>query len=282
MLLEKTLGVRLIERSTRTFKVTEVGRTFYEQCRQVVLDAEKARALATAAQGEPQGLVRMSCPSGMLEVMRPLLASFLLLHPQIRLQVLDTNAPVNLIEQRVDLAVRVRRTLEGDNSLTVRTIGLSNPILVACGKLAAELEGRPIATLANTPTLGSDETAAEEIWDFAGPAGETVSIQHVPRLACSDYGVLREAAMAGLGVALLPSHLCRQELADGRLVRVFQDWAQPERIVHLLFKGRCRMPAALRALIDHLAAAFERGTWEELDGLADRSSDGTLRYHRAD
>ena len=184
--LEATLGVRLIERSTRTFRVTEVGQTFYEQCRQVVLDAEKARALVAAAQGEPQGLVRMSCPSGLLEVMRPLLSAFLLLHPKVRLQVLDTNAPVNLVEQRIDLAVRVRRTIEGDNSLTVRTIGLSHPILVAAPKLAAELDGRPIAALADTPTLGSDEAATEETWEFTGPTGETATIHHIPRLTCGD------------------------------------------------------------------------------------------------
>ena len=83
--------------------------------------------------------------------------------------------------------------------------------------------------------------------------------------------------MAGLGVALLPSHLCRAEVDDGRLMRVFQEWAQPERIVHLMFKGRCGMPAALRALIDHLATSFGRGAWERLDGVPDRSPDGTQK-----
>jgi len=261
--LESTLGVRLIERTSRRFTVTELGQAFYEQCRAVVQGAEDARALVIAAQGEPQGQVRMSCPSGMMETMRPLFANFLARYPKVRLQVIETNSPVNLIEQRVNLALRVRKSLGNDQRLTVRVLGVSRPTLVGSPEFAERVSGKPISILTELPTLGIDENAAEQTWDFTDPAGRIVSVRHVPRLSCSDYSLLRECAMAGLGIAVLPDHLCRNELESRTLVRLFPDWSVGERIVHIVFTGRHGLPAAVRALVDHLVAEFEKGAWAE-------------------
>jgi DNA-binding transcriptional LysR family regulator len=96
----------------------------------------------------------------------------------------------------------------------------------------------------------------EIVWEFSGPDGELRSIRHEPRMTCVDFQALRDAAVTGLGVALLPDHTCRGELASGRLVHVFPQWRTEDGIVHLVFTTRRGLPPVVRAFIDHLAGAF--------------------------
>jgi DNA-binding transcriptional LysR family regulator len=106
--LEARLGVRLIERSSRRFRVTEVGQSFYERCRAMMLEAERAEALVAEAQAEPHGRIRMSCPATLAKVISAIARGFLAHYPKVQLQLVVTDRAVDLIEERVDLALRVR------------------------------------------------------------------------------------------------------------------------------------------------------------------------------
>src|ERR1700760_4941040 len=106
--LEARLGVRLIERSSRRFRVTEVGQAFYDRCRAMLEEADQAEALIMQAQSEPQGRGRFSCPHGMVEVLSPGLPAFLDRFPKVRLQMVATDRAVDLIAERIDLALRIR------------------------------------------------------------------------------------------------------------------------------------------------------------------------------
>ncbi|WP_340109407.1 LysR family transcriptional regulator [Pikeienuella sp. HZG-20] len=119
--LEERLGLRLIERSSRRFRVTDIGRAFYERCKAIQLEAEQAEALVREVRSEPQGRIRFSCPTGMVELVSGLVAGFLAEHPKVRLQLLATNQPVDLIGERIDLALRVRIALASDAELTMRS-----------------------------------------------------------------------------------------------------------------------------------------------------------------
>lgn len=253
--LEARLGVRLIERSSRRFRVTEVGEAFYARCRAMLEEAEQAEALVAQAQSEPRGLVRFSCPAGLVEVLAPGFPAFLSRHPKVRLQVIVADRPVDLIAERIDVALRVRVDLATDASLTMRTLGRSRRILVAGPALAARL-GADIAALAGLPTLGSGDEMDDVAWDLVGPQGARFSHVHAPRMTCADFAALREAAAAGLGVALLPDHVCRADLASGRIARVFPGWGGQTGIVHIVFTTRRGLTPAVRAYIDHLAATF--------------------------
>ena len=99
----------------------------------------------------------------------------------------------------------------------------------------------------------------EITWAFSGPDGVQRTVRHEPRLTCVDFLALRDAAVAGLGVALLPEHTCRSELAKGGLVHVFPQWDTVDGIVHLVFTTRRGLPPVVRAFIDHLAEAFQLG-----------------------
>src|SRR5580693_2337871 len=135
--LEARLGVRLIERSTRRFRVTEVGQAFYERCRMIVMDVQQADAVVSEALGEPRGVVRCSCPLGLVEALSPTFSSFMRSFPKARLQVVAVDRAVGLIDERIDVAIRVRAALGTDAAPTMRTLGRSSRILVAAPALAA-------------------------------------------------------------------------------------------------------------------------------------------------
>jgi DNA-binding transcriptional LysR family regulator len=134
--LESRLGVRLIERTSRRFRVTEVGEAFYQRCRAILQEAEQAEALIVNAHAEPHGLVRFSCPTGMVEVVSDTLMAYMHRYPKVRLQILALDRPVDLINERIDVALRVRTQLNSDAELIMRTLGISHRILVASPALA--------------------------------------------------------------------------------------------------------------------------------------------------
>ncbi|SFJ17325.1 DNA-binding transcriptional regulator, LysR family [Methylobacterium brachiatum] len=253
--LEARLGVRLIERSSRRFRVTEVGQSFYERCRAMMLEAERAEALVAEAQVEPHGRIRMSCPANLAKVISAIARGFLARYPKVQLQLVVTDRAVDLIEERVDLALRVRRALTSDASLTLRVLGNSRWILVASPQTASQL-GADIADLASFATLGTNDEAGEVTWTLERDDGAVHVLRHEPRMTCADYAVLCDAAADGLGVAFLPDHACAAHVASGKLVRIFQDWRSKDGIVHLVFTTRRGLPPAVRALIDHVAKEF--------------------------
>ncbi|QGZ93734.1 LysR family transcriptional regulator [Terricaulis silvestris] len=253
--LEARLGVRLIERSTRKFRVTELGCDFYQRCRTIRELAEDAEAVLAATRTDPHGELCLSCPTGLLEIVVPTLPQFLIQFPKVRLKMLATDRQVDLIEEGVDVAIRVRANLDDSAALTMRKLGISRKILVADRQLAATLDS-DIAKLEGACTLATSEEPSESEWTLIGKHGAVVKIRHEPRMRCSDFSAVREAATRGLGIALLPDHSCRDYLEQGKLVRVYPEWRGPDGFVHLVFTTRRGLPIASRALIDHLVSAF--------------------------
>ncbi len=222
----------------------------------MVEEAEQAEAAASRAQAEPQGRVRFALPRGMVDVLAPGVPVFLARHPKVRLQMVAADQPVDLISERIDVALRVRVDLAADASLTMRTLARSRRILVAGPALAKAVEGAQVSELAGLPTLSSADEPGEIVWDLYGPGGARFSMRREPRRTCEDFTALCEAAAADLGVALLPEHACRADLAGGRLARLFPGWGGQVGIVHIVFTTRRGLSPAVRALIDHLAETF--------------------------
>ncbi|MBB4302817.1 DNA-binding transcriptional LysR family regulator [Rhodobium orientis] len=252
--LEERLGVRLIERSSRRFRVTDIGQQFYERCRSMQSEADEAHALVAEARAEPHGLVRFGCPTGLVDVVVPLITDFLSRHPKVRLQLVAADRALDLISERIDLALRVRAALDSDASLTMRTIGTSIRILVATPRLAKNVY--EVEDLDQFPLLSTSDSANEVEWNIETDKGETRTFRKQARMGCTDFSATRMAAKSGLGVALLPDHVCRAELAAGELVRILPEWRGQKGIVHLVFTTRRGLPPAVRLFIDHLARGF--------------------------
>lgn len=255
--LETQLGVRLIERSSRRFRVTEIGQSFYERCKAMLAEAEQAAAIVAEAQAEPHGRVRFSCPTGLIEVVSAILPTFLNRYPKVRLQMIAIDRAVDLIEERVDLALRVRVALTSDAALAMRTLGRSSRILVASPQMATRI-GSDITAVSRHPTLGTNTEIGEIEWLLERADGATHRLRHEPRLTCETFAAVRQAAIADLGTALLPDHVCTDALNNGQLVHVLPEWRAQQGIVHLVFTTRRGLPPAVRALIDHLAAHFPK------------------------
>jgi len=255
--LEARLGARLIERSSRRFRVTEIGQAFYEQCQVAIAAADRAEAIVEASLSEPRGTVRFSCPTGLIPVVAPMLPDFLALYPRGHIQIVAVDRPVDLIAERIDVALRVRTRLDTDAALTMRTLARSRRILIASPALANRIAGLDLDALAGLPTLSSSGDDGEVTWSLDGPDGATHQIRHVPRLSCGDFEAIRRAAIAGMGVALLPDHACAAELRSGALVQILPQWRGQEGIVHLVFTTRTGLPPLVRAWIDHLATGFK-------------------------
>jgi DNA-binding transcriptional LysR family regulator len=253
--LEAQLGVRLIERSTRRFKVTAVGERFFEHCRSMMIEVEAGKAEAAESRDGVTGVVRFSCPPAMLQTISPILPAFLVEYPDVRLHILSVNAPVELIDQKVDLALRVRTSPDQEMSLTTRTLASNLRILVGSPSMKALIpDGANPSILSSMSTVSFIDQI--ESWTLTRPRHDPITVILVPRVICGDIFTLRDAAVGGVGIALLPDHSCRRELADGSLVRILPEWSGPTGSINLVFTGSRGQPPAVRAFIDHLAKAF--------------------------
>jgi DNA-binding transcriptional LysR family regulator len=265
--LESQLGVRLIERSTRRFKVTEVGEEVYRHARNVLSEADAIAEVVAQRQAEPQGLVRIACPLDADRILGAALPAFLARHPKLRIQILVSNRRVDLIEEGVDIAIRVRQRLDSDADLQVRIISRSSLVLAASPGLVAAL-GEPAtpADLANYPTLSHTDRPGLERWILVNEAGDEVEVAHEPRLLSNAFPALHQAAIDGVGVAMLPEWLCRDPLEDRRLVRILPDWAARQGVMHIVFPSRRGQLPGVRAVIDFLVEVLHprSGAWETL------------------
>ncbi|TCU81300.1 LysR family transcriptional regulator [Iodobacter fluviatilis] len=257
-MLEERLGVRLIQRSTRQFSVTELGQTYYEHCKAMLVEAEAAQDVIEQTQTEPCGVVRMSCPIALLQVtVGPMIADFMAQHRRVTVQLEATNRRVDLIEEGIDLAIRVLPPPIRNSDLVMRKLGERKQCLVASPALLAE-KGMPevAADLSAWPSLALGVPQQEFIWCLLGPDGAKAEIHHRPKLICNDMMALRNAAQAGIGIVQLPIMMMREQLAEGSLIPLLPGWAPRQEIIHAVFPSRRGLLPSVRALIDHLTQCF--------------------------
>lgn len=257
-LLEERLGTRLIQRSTRRFAVTEIGRTYYAHCKAMLVEADAADEAVALTQAEPRGTVRLSCPVALLDArVGEMLAAFLVQHPRVALHLDATNRRVDVVGERIDIAIRVRPPPLEDSELVLRVLADRDQCLVASpGLLARAAAPRSPADLGALPSLALGTPQSEHVWQLRGPDGAHAAIPHQPRLVTRSMMALRAAAAAGVGIVQLPTMLMGEQFARGELVRVLPDWAPQREIVHAVFASRRGQLPAVRALLDFLVQRF--------------------------
>lgn len=256
--LEVRLGVRLVERTTRKFKVTELGEAFHRQCEAVVAGAEEAEAMVLRATAEPHGLLRVSCPPGISShLLASMMPGFMAAYPKLAVQLLVSNRRVDVIEERIDVAIRVRTSLSTDPGLMLRVLGRNRHILVASPEFAAlHRGGITPETVPSLPTLSLGEDDGEAVWQLADAGGGQREVRHRPVLRCGDVNVVLAAAAAGLGIALAGDDVASQAIRGGRLVQVMPEWSASDGIVHMVFASKRGLLPGTRAFIDHLVREF--------------------------
>lgn len=252
--LESQLGVRLLQRTTRKLALTEVGEQYLKHCLAMREAAQAAAQVAAQVQTEPRGTLRVSCPvtlaQSSIAVLVPL---FMREHPQVRVEMQVSNRVVDLVEDGIDVALRVRPTLEASGSLVIKQLGISRGVLVASPELLARqpLPATP-EDLARLDTVAMSVSDGRASWRLLGPDGAEFVFVHQPRYVADDLLTLKLAALMGTGVAVLPDYMCRDELRDGRFVSLLPDWAPPAGVVHAVFPSRRGLVPAVRRFLDFL------------------------------
>jgi len=259
-LLEEQLGVRLIQRSTRRFSVTEIGQNYYTHCKAMLIEAEAAQQAIEQTRSEPSGLVRMTCPVALLHArVGDMLADFMAENPKVTLHMEATNRRVDVIGEGVDLAVRVRVPPLEDSGLVMKILADRAWCIVASpGLLEKYGEVKVPADLNRLPTLDLGPAQPEHVWHLNGPDGAKATLHHTPRLVTDDMIMLRAAAMAGAGIVQLPNMMVTEELRQGRLVKIVPDWVLKGGVVHLVFPSRRGLLPSVRKLIDYLSFRFSQ------------------------
>ena len=253
--LETRLGVRLVNRSTRRFVVTEVGQEVRRHATAMLAEADAAVEAVEFARAEPSGVVKASCPVAVAQTaMAQYLPEFLARYPKIRLILHATNRRVDVINEGLDVALRVRTVPTGEDGMVMRTFGSSSHFLVASREYLNE-RGRPERPeqISQHATLSFSPESDRQTWELFDAAGTSVQIEHTPRLVCHDFTTLRAAVLAGLGIALLPESVVRADLDSGMMEQVLPAWTLPLGVFHLVFPTRRGLLPSVRAFIDFLA-----------------------------
>ncbi|MFK7159954.1 LysR family transcriptional regulator [Marinospirillum sp. MEB164] len=252
--LEEEQGVRLLQRSTRRLALTEIGREFLVPCRTILAAAQAADELTQEVQAVPRGRVRVSCPYAISQNMLvKLIPEFMQLYPEVVVDLLVTNQPIHLLEAQVDIALRVRASVE-DSSLIVRSLAPSVQRLYAHPDYIAQqgLPQHPV-DLMTWASLSMPYSSGRYVYQLTSSLnGEVVNLSYQPRLMADDLWLLRESAAQGLGLAALPEELCQAEVEQGRLQEVLPNWQLPVSHLHLVYTHRRGLLPAVRVLIDFL------------------------------
>jgi DNA-binding transcriptional LysR family regulator len=252
--LEAQLGVRLLQRTTRKLSLTAIGETYLRHCLALRDSAQAAADAVAEVQTEPRGTVRVVCPVTLAQtVLGAVLPIYLARHPQVTLDIEVNNRVVDLVKEGVDVALRVRLTLEESGSLVVKRLDEARSVLVASPEQLRR-QGTPL-TLEEASQLDSVAMSATDgvvSIPLTNADGRQGVLQHRPRLIADDLLTLKLAVLGGTGMCSLPDYMCEEELRDGRLVRLLPAWTRPVGVVHAVFPSRRGLSPAVRSFLDFL------------------------------
>jgi DNA-binding transcriptional LysR family regulator len=266
--LEERLGARLIHRSTRRLTLSEVGESYYRNCKTVLVDMRDADAAVSATSLNPTGVLRISASLFFSVHIAPLLDQYTARYPNITVHVEVANRYYDLVDNNIDVAIRARE-YENDSAITIRRLAQTRRVLTVSPDYRNKhgvpdsveaLSSRPmlIYTYDNTPN------------DLVFRRGEeTAQVRVKGLLESNDGHVLRAAALKGMGILVQPKCLVYDDLTAGRLISVLDEWDLPRLQINLAFQSRRHMSAKVRTFIDFLVEHFHQmdyeGKWTSFD-----------------
>lgn len=256
--LEKRLGARLVHRTTRKLSLTDAGRIYFDHGMRVMAELEAAELSVMRMQEVPRGLLRVTAPVGLTRL-GDIVSDFLRRYPEVEVSLLCTDRVVDLVEEGFDVAIRAGKLV--DSSLVAKRLGEERWVLVASPRYLAEagpvaspsdLESRDSIVFVGGGTKRTHWTLERD--------GESIHVPLRSRLRVNDIDMVKDAALAGLGIAMLPNSRCHAELRQKRLQLVLPDWQLPSAPIHAVYPSTRHLSPKVRAFVDHLT--------ERMKGLA--------------
>jgi DNA-binding transcriptional LysR family regulator len=267
--LEKQLGARLLHRSTQGVSATEVGQLYYDKCRLILHHVEEAESLASLLQSQLSGVLRITSSVAFgRRVLAPLVMRFMRANPALQVDLSFDDRYVNLVEQGLDLAVRMGRL--ADSTLGARHLGMNPWVIVAA---PAYLAAHPAPTrpeqLSEHPALIYSTVQGDARWLLSGgddDGQQTVSVPVAGRLRSNNLSTLLAAAREGLGLAALPLYVAHGAIQAGSLVPVLGRWSLPAQEVHAVYPSPRLVPAKVTEFIAWLQGQLEGEWWSREQG----------------
>ncbi len=259
--LEKQLGARLLHRSTHGVTPTEIGSLYYDKCKLIAHHVDEAETVAGLLQSQVQGVLRVSTSVAFgRRVLVPLLMRFMREHPQLQIELNFEDRYVNLVEQGMDVAIRMGR-LE-DSTLGARYLGLNPWVLVAANDyLAARGTPQAPTELAEHDALVYSTVQGDARWNFTSPKGRLLSIPVKGPLRSNNLSALLAAARDGLGVAALPRYVAEESLKTSALTALLTDWTLPVQEIHAVYSSPRLVPAKVSTFIAWMQGEFGDAWW---------------------
>lgn len=252
--LEKHLGARLIQRTTRKLSLTDVGRVYYEHCARISREADEADLAVQQMQATPRGVLRVTAPLSFRTPSR-IAAQFLKRYPDVRIEVVCTDRNVDLVAEGFDVAIRAGPLT--DSSLIARKVAMVKQVLVAA-PVYLRRRGRPRTPLElqEHETIAFGSGPSPGVWSLR-KAGKSVDVRVRPRLAVNDVDWMHDAASRGIGIALLSEYVCREDLQAGRLRQVLTEWSAGETPLHALYPTPRHLSRKVVTFIEMLRRGFD-------------------------
>lgn len=257
--LEQWLGARLLQRTTRSVTLTEAGEHCLRRSQQMLALVEDVEAETSSHDGTLRGQLRITCSMSFAYAqMAAAVVEFLQLHPQLKIDLNASEGALNLVEARIDLAIRI--SAEPDPALIGRVLAPCTSVLVASPaylarhgvpQSPADLVAHRCLTYANF---------GKSAW-MLSRGGEQTQVSVSSHFSANEATALLRAALAGGGLALQPAYLANPHLADGSLQQVLRDWTLPDMAIYALYTSRRHLSPAVRALLDFLVDRFARMAW---------------------
>ena len=259
--LEARLSVRLIQRNTRKFVVTEIGQQFYEHCLKILEDVDQAENfINSAVSNEPSGQIRISCPVPLVNMpVGTIIADFMQQYPNVQVNLLATNRRVDLIEEGIDLALCARSVPVEDSELIVRALDAWELVLVASPQLFEQYPiPQKLEDLSTLPSIGFD--SPKSIWMMQKSNEKAIfhDIEYFPKLRTDNFFAIKAAVIKKVGIAALPKVYVKEELNLGTLVEVMPDWHLPKGVIYVIYTSRLGMLPAVRTLLEYLIEQFKK------------------------
>ncbi|RPE29992.1 DNA-binding transcriptional LysR family regulator [Acinetobacter sp. BIGb0102] len=256
--LENKFNVSLIQRTTRHFKVTELGQEFYEECCKVIAQVECAENILLKQKNEPQGLVKISCPPLMMHFqIRKLLNQFLKTYPKVEISLELTSRRVDILHDDIDIAIRTSFEPNQDSSLIVRDVIRTEHCLVAAPEL---LQGHTIehySDLQYYPSVALGIQKHQYYWHLCHvDSDETVDVPYQPRVKSNDLAGVYYAVSDGLGIADLPYLTVQADIEKGKLIHLLPEWKSNRGTVQLVYASRKGQRLVVEKLIESLMSGL--------------------------
>jgi DNA-binding transcriptional LysR family regulator len=260
--LETELGVRLLNRTSRRFAMTDAGEEFYRHAMVMLRDAELAESAIRLRLTEPTGTVRCTTATATMQfALRDVMADFLLRYPKVNVVAHATDRTVDIVGENYDVAIRAHSD-PLPNSTLVQRVLTPAPWLLFAGAAYLDAHAAPKTPedLRHHPSLFMMRTGVGPVWRLrrSGKAKDEAVIPLTPRLLCDDMIALKQAAVAGLGVVALPGYVCREDVRLGALRQVLPDWLAGDSRITALIPYRRGLLPSVRAFIDHLSAELPK------------------------